>query len=127
MGMEGSCAVKISANFRLEMNIPYTVARFDPKFQQAQKYLDNEVLKDCTPYVPMKAGNLFLSGQRGTVLGSGDVVYNTPYARACYYGIHRHFSKAKHPKACAQWFEPAKAEKKSSWVKGVNSVIGGAK
>lgn len=127
MGMEGSCAVKISANFRLEMNIPYAVARFDPKFQQAQKYLDNEVLKDCTPYVPMNTGNLFLSGQRGTVLGNGDIVYNAPYARACYYRIHLHFSKAKHPKACAQWFESAKAEKKSSWVKGVNSVIGGAK
>lgn len=117
--------MKVSTNFRLEMNVPAVVARFDPRFQKAQTYLDNEILKDCAPYVPMRTGFLMRSGQNGTVLGSGDIQYNAPYARSCYYALSRNFSKALHPQASAQWFEKAKAVKKQNWVEGVNNVMKG--
>ena len=55
---------------RLVMNKSYTVQRFKPKYEAAQKYLDNEVLKDCTPYVPMDTGQLMRSGINATVIGS---------------------------------------------------------
>ena len=99
-------------------------ARFNPKYTQAQKWLDNEVLKDCDPYVPFRTGNLRNSGIRGTVLGSGRVIYNAPYAAACYYG-HFNFSRAKHPQATRQWFEKAKAANKSKWISGTKKLMGG--
>lgn len=110
---------------KVEINKDYTISRFHSRFQQAQKYLDNEVLKDSDPYVPMDTGNLRNSGIRGTTLGSGQVVYNAPYAQKCYYGAKIHFSPAKHPLATAMWFEKAKAANKKKWFDGVERVIKG--
>ena len=46
------------------------VGRFGPKYSKAQQFLDNEVLRDCTPYVPMRTGNLFMSGITGTKIAA---------------------------------------------------------
>lgn len=113
------------SRFRIEINTQQCLNRFDARYQKAQKWLDNEVLKDCAPYVPMRTGNLSESGIRGTTLGSGEIIYNAPYARKMYYGINFNFSKEAHPKACAQWFEKAKSEKKDSWIKGANKIVKG--
>lgn len=99
-----------------------TEARLKGKLTQAQKWLDNEVLKDCQPYVPMRSGNLMNSGISGTNLGSGKVIYSAPYANYQYYGVNFHFSKDKHPQACAQWFEKAKAAHKDDWLNGVQKI-----
>lgn len=109
----------------VKINREYTEARFRTRYQMAQKYLDNEVLKDSDPYVPMDTGNLRNSGIRGTTLGSGEVIYNAPYAHQCYYGTAIHFSPAKHPQATAQWFEKAKAANKKKWLDAVEKVIKG--
>jgi len=95
-------------------------------FPKAQKWLDNEILKDSDPYVPMDTGVLRLSGQLGTVLGSGEIVYNAPYAARQYY---RHPGKStdKHPQACMQWFEKAKAIHKARWVSTTKKMAGGGK
>lgn len=108
---------------KININIPKTVNRFSPKYQKAQKWMDNEVLKDCHDYVPWRTGKLAGSGISGTTIGSGKIVYNAPYAKSCYYAKNRNFSKDKHPQACAQWFEKAKAAKKKDWIKGVNEII----
>ena len=108
---------------RLTLNKSYTEARFKSRYKEAQKYLDNEVLKDCDPFVPMDTGNLRNSGIRGTTLGSGEVIYNAPYAKTCYYGKAIHFSTAKHPQATAQWFEKAKALNKKKWFSAAEKVI----
>ena len=81
------------------------------------------VLKDCDPYVPMRTGNLVGSGTRATRLGSGKVQYNAGYARAVYYARGRNFSKQKHPKATALWFEKAKAARLAHWREGVNRIL----
>lgn len=52
---------------------------------RVQKYIDNEVLRRNAPYVPHATGTLQDSGRTATVIGSGEVVYNTPYARYLYY------------------------------------------
>lgn len=108
---------------KIKIDIPKTVNRFSPKYQRAQKWLDNEVLKDSEPFVPMKRGILVGSGKRGTTIGSGKIVYNAPYAKPTYYARKRNFSKAQHPQACAQWFEKSKSIKKKIWVKGVNEIV----
>lgn len=106
-------------------NFHGTVARLEGDVGRAQKWLDNEVLKDCQPFVPMRSGNLMDSGVAGTTLGSGEVVYNAPYARRMYYGTNFNFSKLKHPQACAQWFEKAKALHKEDWRQGVQKIVKG--
>ena len=51
----------------------------------AQRYVDSEVLRLCAPLVPMDTGELIRSGTRETNIGSGQVIYQTPYARRWYY------------------------------------------
>lgn len=109
---------------RLVINTDYCLGRFKERNEKAQKWVDNEVLKDCDPYVPMRSGDLVRSGQRGTVIGSGKVVYAAPHAAAQY----KHFpnkSKAKHPQAVMAWFEAAKSVNKDKWVKGARKVVTG--
>lgn len=109
----------------LVINVGETCKRFEPRYHRAQIFLDSEVLRDSEPYVPKRTGNLILSGNTGTVIGSGKVVYNAPYARKVYYARSTDYSEGKNPKACAQWFEAAKATKKSAWVNGVEKIIKG--
>ena len=115
--------MKIDA--KLDLNVDKVCSRFDPKYQLAQSRLDSEVVRCSSPYVPMRSGTLMRSGENGTKLGSGQVVWNTPYARRMYYGLNYHFSTDKHPQACAQWFEKAKAVYKDAWLKVVQETMKG--
>lgn len=108
---------------RLVMDVPNVIKRFEPRFAKAQQFLDSEVLRTSAPYVPMRDGNLMRSGTNGTKLGSGQVIYNAPYARKQYYGLNFHFSKDLHPQACAQWFEKAKAVHLKDWIDGVQKIV----
>lgn len=101
-----------------------TEARFKPRFYAAQQFLDNEVLKDSTPYVPMRTGALMRSGISNTVPGSGVVKWNTPYCRDCYYK-NRNYNKTHHPLATSKWFEHAKAVHKKKWIDGTNAIVKG--
>lgn len=112
-------------NGRLVLHTALVINRFDARYQEAQKFLDNEVLRDSAPYVPFRTGNLMNSGNSGTVIGSGEVIYNAPYAKTVYYGKNMHFNKEKHPQAQAMWFEKAKATKKDAWINGVRRIIRG--
>lgn len=69
---------------------------------EIQKYIDSEVLRRCEPYVPRDTGELIRSGVRNTEVGSGKVVYNTPYARRWYYEPAK-FQGA--PKRGNYWFD----------------------
>ena len=60
-------------------------AKYTGKFNQAQRVIDSEVLRLNSPYVPMDSGALIRSGIANTVIGSGVVIYRTPYARRWYY------------------------------------------
>ncbi len=55
------------------------------RFGKVQRHIDSEVLKVCNPYVPKRSSTLKESGTRSTVVGSGEVSYDTPYARRQYY------------------------------------------
>lgn len=111
----------------LVIHVNETCKRFEPKYHRAQMFIDSEVLRDSAPYVPMRpnSGNLMKSGNTGTVIGSGKVIYNAPYARRCYYGRHFKFNKDAHPQAQFQWFEAAKATKKTKWINGAERIIKG--
>ncbi|MBE0600229.1 MAG: hypothetical protein IH607_00460 [Firmicutes bacterium] len=87
-----------------------------------QRYIDSEVLRLCRPYVPLDQGTLIASGRLATTLGSGEVKYNTPYARKWYYQP-AHFSGA--PTRGNHWFERMKNEGgKAEILRGVKQLTG---
>lgn len=51
-----------------------------------QKTIDAAVIRECFPYLPFDEGVLAGSANTATELGSGEVIYDTPYARYQYYG-----------------------------------------
>lgn len=51
-----------------------------------QKVVDAAVIRECFPYLPFDEGVLAGSANTATKIGSGEVVYDTPYARYLYYG-----------------------------------------
>ena len=52
----------------------------EKEFQKAQRFVDNEVIRQMIPYTPMDTGFLFKSATVGTVIGSGKVVQLGPYS-----------------------------------------------
>lgn len=51
-----------------------------------QKAVDAAVIRESFPYVPFDEGILAGSANTATEVGSGEVVYDTPYARYLWYG-----------------------------------------
>lgn len=94
------------------------------RFSRAQKFVDSEVLRLCDPRVPFRTGMLKKSGILGTVVGSGLVRYNAPYARKNYYenrgnGIE---GKNKGGKRGKLWFEDMKKENLPDIIKGARKI-----
>lgn len=81
------------------------------------------VLADCTPYVPYETGALRGSGRAAARAGVGTVTWGgdaatAAYARVQYYGALNHSTTQNAvfaPKARGHWFEAAKAERKQAW------------
>lgn len=82
---------------------------FEEKFKKAQKVVDSEVLRRCSPLIPMDSSDLIRSGTSSTTIGSGVVSYDTPYAKRQYYenqGQGNHNASGLRNKL---WFERMKA------------------
>ena len=54
---------------------------------EVQKFIDNEVMRQSLPYMPNMNGVLQNAMMSQTVIGSGQIRQNTPYARYQYYGV----------------------------------------
>ena len=52
-----------------------------------QKYVDNACIRAMEPYTPARNMILTQSARTGTVIGSGEIVQNTPYAHYQYEGV----------------------------------------
>lgn len=55
------------------------------RFQRAQTMLDQEILRMTAPYVPHDTGILEGSALTASNIGSGELVWATPYAAPQYY------------------------------------------
>lgn len=110
-----------------------------------QKAVDAAVIRECFPYLPFDEGVLAGSANTATEIGSGEVIYDTPYARYLYYGevygpnfpitengeIVGYYSPPekfptgekleyrteKHPMAGSHWFDRAMADHKDDVLK----------
>lgn len=90
---------------------------------KVQKFIDSEVLRLSDPYIPFDTGELKSSGARHTKVGSGKVVWRTPYARKMYYNPRYKFKGA--PARGAYWFERCKANHRRDILKGAANLVGG--
>lgn len=91
---------------------------------RVQRVVDQEVLRLCNPYVPHDKGDLIMSGTIHTKIGTGEVIYRTPYARRWYYRP-AHFKGA--PKRGNYWFERMKKEGGRDKILRAAAAVAGAK
>lgn len=103
--------------------------RIDPtseyygRFKKAQEALDHAVIRDSEPYVPYDTGRTTESAPKFSEIGSGRIVYKTPYVIKIYYGYDINFHTDKHPLATFQWVEKAKAVHLWDWVEEIGAEI----
>lgn len=95
---------------------------------RVQQIIDSEVLRRCEPLVPYLNHNLIPSGITGTVIGSGMVVYNIPYARYQYYGKSRsgkplNYTTEHNREAGSFWFERMKAANRDDILKKAQEAV----
>ena len=116
------------------------------KLIRVQRFVDSECIRLMVPYTPMLTGKMRDSATLGTVIGSGRIVYLSPYARYQYYGklmvsrltgssYARHgeskvltsrplrYQTSKQPHAGAMWFERMKADKKVQILQGARRLL----
>jgi hypothetical protein len=94
---------------------------------RAQQVLDSEVVRLCSPYVPVDSGTLQQSADFATDFGSGEVIYSTPYARRIYYthkGQAANSAKPQDTRAGKLWFERMKADHLDDIIRTVRLECG---
>lgn len=112
----------LTFNTKIVLDEAAIKARYEADLKKAQAPLDAMVLQDSNYFVPLKTGTLQKSGIINTRIGSGEVIWRTPYARRLYYEYTKPAHQAN-PNACAKWFEAAKARWLDKWVKLVNEYV----
>ena len=112
-------------------------------FHKAQVFVDSEVIRLSVPLVPKKDGVLIRSAPVHTKMGSGEVIYRTPYARYQYYGklmvdpvtgsawaragvtkvlTNRDLNHAESPRG-RFWFETMKDKHKLNILEGARKIV----
>lgn len=94
--------------------------RITKRIDGVQGKLDAQILKDSNYYCPMDSGTLQKSAIIHSVLGSGRLVWQTPYAREQYYNDGYTHGHSRNPNATSRWFESAKARRLDVWLKLAN-------
>lgn len=88
---------------------------------RVQKYVDNECIKLMDPLTPFKDGDLKSAPINQTVIGSGRIVQQTPYAKRWYYEP-ANFSGA--PRRGNKWFERMKVQHGKQILQGAAREAG---
>lgn len=104
----------------LTWNPAFAASRTE-KFSRVQKFVDSEVLRYCSPRVPLDTGMLERSGKLGTVIGSGVVQYIAPYAAKQYYDTAN--SRSYDANRGAKWFERMKVAHKRDILDGAKKMM----
>ena len=112
----------LTFNVKTALNSAEIKADLEATTRQVQAPLDSLILQDSNYFCPIKTGTLQKSAIINSRLGSGELIWKTPYARRQYY----EYSKPPYqpnPNACGKWFEAAKARWLEKWVRFVNERI----
>ena len=92
-------------------------------FHAAQWFVDNEVLRLCDPFIPLKTSMLIKSGILGTDLGSGVVSWIAPYAVYQYYMTNRKTKSKTGPLRGSFWFERMRQIYQKQILKGAKKIV----
>lgn len=121
---------------------------------RAQRFIDRMCIQHMQKYTPERTGALINSAKLGTKIGSGQIAYNSPYARYQYYGVvygpnfpqyddagniigwksppkkhptnrELNYSTNKNKNAQKLWFDKMKSEKGKSILDGARKIAGG--
>jgi len=106
---------------KIEFDVSKLKAKSAADILRRQKILDAMVLRDSNLFCPHVTGALQKSAVIHTVIGSGEVVWQTPYAAFQYYnwkGIQGHNDN---PRATSKWFETAKARYLDKWLEAIGA------
>lgn len=131
-----------------DIKVDVDLSRFEKQYQEAQFWLDSQVMTDMVPYMPHQTGT-FINVTRAmsaALAGSGEVVAasppmgrflyegtvmvdpvtNSPWARkgAKKVVTERNLTYSN-PKATPHWFDTAKQNHGKAWVDGVKKRAGG--
>lgn len=131
-----------------DIKIDIDLSRFEKQFQNAQWWLDNQVMTDMVPYMPMQTGTLIniTRAMSAAIAGTGQVIAAAPpYGRFLYMGkvmvdeqtgspwARKGAKKVvtdrdltySNPRATPRWFDTAKKNHGKAWVDGVKKRAGG--
>ncbi|MGN0398805.1 MAG: minor capsid protein [Blautia sp.] len=111
-----------TGNWALTWN-PSFAAKKNQNFTQAQRYIDSEVLRYCSPKVPFRSGFLDKSGTLGTVIGSGVVQYTAVYAKVQYYCTAQ--TRPYDANRGGKWFERMKVSNGKDILNGAKKIAAG--
>lgn len=113
-------------SYRLEINSVKSVLakRGLEERGRVQRFVDSEVLRRASPFVPLRTGTLMRSGPLSTSVGSGVVTYNAPYASAQYYK-HRKVGSATGALRGPMWFERMKSSQGKAIIQSAAQMAGG--
>ena len=115
----GSIVTTKNGKAELTWNSDFT-ARRNAQFTKKQMFIDSEVLRRCSPRVPIKTGMLEKSGKLGTDVGSGEVDYIAPYAAMQYYQTAD--TRPYDANRGAHWFERMKVAEKEDILRGADKI-----
>ena len=99
---------------------PDFAAKRNAQFSRKQMFVDSEVLRRCSPRVPLQTGMLEKSGKLGTDVGSGEVDYSAPYATIQYYRTAD--TRPYDANRGAHWFERMKVAEKDDILRGADKI-----
>lgn len=99
---------------------PDFAAKRNAQFSRKQMFVDSEVLRRCSPRVPLQTGMLEKSGKLGTDVGSGEVDYIAPYA-AYQYRVTSD-TRPYDANRGAHWFERMKVAEKEDILRGADKI-----
>lgn len=130
------------------VKIEVDMSRFEKQFQDAQYYLDSQVMTDMVPYMP-RATNTFINlvrARSAALAGSGSVVAGVPPSgRFLYEGkvmidpvtgspwarkgakkvVTNRPLTYGNPQATPHWFDTAKERHGKQWVEETKKIAGG--
>lgn len=99
---------------------------WDSRYDNAQKFVDSEILRLSEPYIPLQTGMMIKSGILGTAIGSGEVAWIAPYSRPQYYMKRKPGSETGFLRG-PKWFERMKAVSGEGIIRQARRLAGGGK
>lgn len=98
-------------------------AKWNGRASSAQKYVDSEVLRLSSRYIPLRTSMLQKSGIWGTEIGSGEVAWIAPYAKKQYYETAD--TRSYDAQRGGHWFIRMKADHGKEIIAGAKARMGG--